>query len=80
MYALEDFTRDLQEAHKEIVFQYEGDTYIVSESMGAGPNGEPYRFAGPNLSGYADSIEALLDAITLNGEPLRARLDEIAPL
>ena len=60
----------------EVFLVHGEDQIVISQSIGEGPNGEPYAILAPDGKHYAMSVEAILDT-TIDGHSIRSMLNEM---
>jgi len=73
---IDAFIEAIDVNHSELYLEYNGNTYIVSESMGHGPADEPISLTGPDEQQFAWDANGVLNLL-LDGKPIRSLVDEI---
>ena len=74
MLNINEFITAVDVNHSEVYLEIDGKDYIVSESMGHGPTGEPLSLTGPDGQMFAWNANGILD-LTLDGKPIRSFID-----
>lgn len=75
----DDFIYAVDDCHNEVYLDYNGEVYIVSESMGEGPNGEPLSLTWSDGKLFAHNANGILNLL-LDGKPIRSLVDSIKML
>ncbi|MDD3029773.1 MAG: hypothetical protein PHS57_05795 [Alphaproteobacteria bacterium] len=79
MYKLEDFKRDVEQDHAEVVFTFKDEVYFISENIGTGTNNEPLYISGPQNDEFVQNADEVLDRLLVDGIPMREQMDAIEP-
>ena len=76
MVDMPDLIDAIDNSAAEVFIHHGDDLFVISQSLGKGPNGEPITILTPDETHYAQTSDGVLD-VTVNGSTIRSLLHEM---